>query len=423
MLVFAVLYFQREERVLMLAKAIKNDPVESFVNRQNEDTFNQNIFDFFVSNKDLKDKVVKLEQTITERDEALRQRLEEKANLDSRAEEQDKVAESLRTQLQSHKQSYEELQAQMSQEINARKDDLNAEIARLTDLLATTQGQVEAQINEKARLNEKIETLKKAYHTRILELRSEANDLRRKIDKWEDEAGRRESVATGERYDGKIIQADLENKFVVVDLGKVNHVRRGMRFDVIRWRLNRWDYMGAVELTKVDTTTSQGVILDAIVQNKFCPVTGWVAPEAEMKYSPYAATGAQMTSVVELIKGDLVEKPSMKKLDPIVIGDYITNPFYSRDRQLKFVVTGNTVRYSVEDIKQQITRYGGLVTDRVDVDTDYLVLGFIPEEGDIAAGGAEAKERRADMVKMRDTAKQYGITIMREVELFEFLRN
>ncbi|MCX7934986.1 MAG: hypothetical protein N3A66_06975, partial [Planctomycetota bacterium] len=311
-------------------------------------------------------------------------------------------------------------QEEMTRRLNERNENLEAEITKYRNLVAESQQKITTLQAKNTTLSQEVARLQAIARDRILQIQRENQGLREVIEKWSREAGRREQVKV-EPYDGRIIQVDINNKFVVVDLGRQHRVHRGMRFDVIRWRLNKWDYMGQIELTKVDSTTSQGVILDAIVQQRICPLCGYVAKEPEEQVCPYCRGGASRDRVVELVKGDVEEKASMRKLDPIVVGDYITNPFYSKERQLRFVVAGEMLRYTPDEIKNQIKKFGGEIQDKVDVDTDYLVLGQIPEESAVA-GSEEQRKRRDLAVASLKTAKDYGIPIMREVELFEFLR-
>ncbi|MBN2713645.1 MAG: hypothetical protein JXR97_14585, partial [Planctomycetes bacterium] len=307
--------------------------------------------------------------------------------------------------------------------LQAKRDNLKAEKEdELRDGLTKAQSRSERLSRDIRVSEEREQNLRVAYQKRIMELHRVNGGLQQVIDKWQKETGRQEAIKT-EQYDGKIIQVDIDNKFVVIDLGRAQKVRRGMRFDIIRWRLNDWSLMGSIEITEVGETTSNGVILDAIVQKKVCPLTGYVAKSPEEKYSPFAAGGPGQNQVVELVKVDVEEKPSMNPMDPIIIGDYITNPFYSKDRELKFAVAGESIgdKHSVNEIKQLITNYGGIVQDKVDVDTDYLVLGRILDEGSVAES-EEAKKRRDATIKARDMATQYGIPIMREIELLNFIR-
>lgn len=414
--IFAALFFQRETNIQQLKTAIEKDSPKKLADSWN----NKGVKSQFTEIDTLRDTIKERDTSVTTLEDEGRKVKDNLKQEEDRSQTLNAKIGELKNEIKIKQNRIAELQQEMDKIREERREDLEARISQLETLYATEQGRSEALSRKGKRMEEMQEALRKAYHSRIMVLQRENHDLRDKIEKQEDLSGKRIS-AVQEDHDGKIIQVDIDSKFVVVDLGRIHKVKPGMRFDVIRWRLNKWDFMGAIELTKVDTTTSQAVILDKIVQQKVDPVTGYVAKSPEEKYSPFAAGGAQHDKAIELVKGDLEEKPSMKKMDPIVNGDLITNPFYSRKRVLKFMVTGEPVHYKVEEIRQQVRRYGGILQDAVDVDTDYLVLGRIPDETEIALD-ENAKARRLQMVKARDTAKRYGIPVMREVELFQFLR-
>lgn len=414
--IFATLFFQRETLIQQLTVAIKSNTTEKLIN----DWKNPNVRAQAQKELDLNLTIKKRDESITALEDEGRRTKDSLQAEQGRSEVMNAKIGELKNEIKTKQNRITELQQEMDKIRETRREDLEARIAQLETLYSTEQGRTEVLSREKTRLGGLQEALRKAFHSRIMTLQRENHDLRDKIAKVEKLSGSR-ITAVQEDHDGAVIQVDIDSKFVVVDLGRIHKVKPGMRFDVIRWRLNKWDFMGAIELTKVDATTSQAVILDKIVQQKVDPVTGYVATDPEEKYSPFAAGGAQHDKAIELVKGDLEEKPSMKRMDPIVNGDLITNPFYSRKRVLRFMVTGEPVHYKVEEIKQQVRRYGGILQDSVDVDTDYLVLGRIPDETEISMD-ENAKIRRLDMVKARDTAKRYGIPVMREVELFQFLR-
>ena len=73
--------------------------------------------------------------------------------------------------------------------------------------------------------------------------------------------------------------------------------------------------------------------------------------------------------------------------DPVVAGDLIGNVAFGRKRIHVFVVEGHFDLYGTgtpnavgaEEVKGLIKRFGGKVTDELDVQTDYLVLGTEPD--------------------------------------------
>lgn len=418
--VFAALYFQRETMIQTLKRDLNKASIEQLgrakYNNQNVMDLSSDVTKLESEVRDLKTKLVASKNQTVEKEALLKR--EETLVTEAQAK-----LERVRADLANKDSQLKEFEASLVKIRNRQDQEKQEQIARLKELCAKTQVRGEKLSEDVKRLEEKQQVIRAAYVQRIMELQRVNSGLQQVIDKWQKEIGRQEAMLT-EQYDGKIVEVNVDTKFIVVDLGRIHHVRPGMRFDVIRWRLNNWDVMGAVEITKVDATTSIGVILDAAVDKKVCPITGYEAKSPEERYSPFATTGANRNQAVELIKLDKEERKSMDRLDPILTGDLITNPFYSKNRKLRFVVAGEPVRdkLSINEIREMIVQYGGEVQDAVDVDTDYVVLGRIPDETAIA-DSEEAKLERKRTIQVRDTAVQYGIPIMREVELFNFIRN
>lgn len=223
-----------------------------------------------------------------------------------------------------------------------------------------------------------------------------------------------------EQYDGEVIDLDLITHMVVVDLGRVHNVRRGMRFDVIRWRMNRWNYIATVELTEVNHTSSVAIILKHEDELRVDPVTGYVARDPEERFSPFVAQGEDQDRVVPLARDTQDDVQDMDLLDPILKGDKILNPFYDREKVLRFAFAGDPVRYSPDVIKNTILEYGGEVHDEVRPTTDYLVFGKVPDR----KGANEADLQRIRLYEqMMNQAETYGVRILREVDLFDFFEN
>ncbi len=416
---FGALYLNREADIKTLKSAITNETIESLAG---EKWGNKHAREILQTVKDREETIVKLRESLADKEQTIKDYVDATSEQSKQAQVLNQRNQELKTEIKNLEISNKELNEKFDKVRRERNEQLETDNQNLHESYNKLQARSDVLRKKLKNMETLQEALLKAAQRQIMEVRRENNSLRQVIEKFEKESRGRVHLLS-EQYDGKIIQADIDNKFVVVDLGRVHKINRGMRFDVIRWRLNKWDYMGAIQITKVGTTTSQGVILSAIRQQKIDPVTGWVATDPEMKFSPYASTGTDNDKVVQLVKTDVVEKPSMRKLDPIVVGDFITNPLYSRKRTMKFVVAGQPVHYSTNEIKQQIINYGGIIQDDVDVDTDYLVLGKIPEESAVAELDNDVLTKlREKAVKALATAKEYGVPVMREVELFSIIR-
>jgi hypothetical protein len=182
--------------------------------------------------------------------------------------------------------------------------------------------------------------------------------------------------------------------------------------------------MGTVEITKVMPATSTVTILSKVKNYTICPLCGYTGT-SNMRNCPYCRKSGgeddiMATKVVPLMSGDVEEGSTMDPLDPIIEGDFITNPLYSRDRVLNFAIAGKPVKkYSTSELKTLIRKYGGKVSDTVGVETDYLILCQIPPQEE-----ATTKELKAEYdaaINAKNAANQYGIPIMREVDLLNMI--
>ena len=89
--------------------------------------------------------------------------------------------------------------------------------------------------------------------------------------------------------------------------------------------------------------------------------------------------------------------------DPIIQGDHLHNPIFHPDEVKMFVVSGDFYRYSQAELERFIIDAGGKVSKELDIKTNYLV-----------AGGNTADDLAL--------AKKYGITILSEQHLLEFIQ-
>lgn len=419
---FIYLFYDANQRVTALESRLKTGKVEDFLE------------DDVVAGKWRNEQIVKLLTDRNRYEETVEARNDEIETLQARIADTEAEVEEWKTRFNKSEGDLEEKENELNLKVSRIEQleteieklragghpQLEAQIENLQQELEKSQAQVEVLSRKLQRKEEMRQTVVRQLRRRIKLLERQSQGLQQVINnKMDVERGRQ--LLQGEAYDGAIIAADVKNRFVVVNLGSANRLRRGMRFDVIRWRFNKWEQMGAVEIVKVHPTVSEAVILDRITRKKVCPVTGYIAKDPEEEISPYARSGINRDKVVELVDAGIEEKPGMEPLDPILVGDKITNPFYSRERQLKFVVAGERVQYARPEIEEKIREYGGVIQNEVGVDTDYLVLGKIPEPGMIEQS-EEAKKRYERAVTSRDTAQLYGIPILREVELFDFLR-
>ncbi|MBP5233168.1 MAG: hypothetical protein J6333_07140 [Planctomycetes bacterium] len=342
-------------------------------------------------------------------------------------EQKVKTAEGKVKQLESDLQEANDLATQYRTKASER-DDFESDKNKREEQVAVLETEKKELTNEKELLQQNNAAVVASAKSRIQQLQRDKANLLTTITQ-KSEAVRKRSAAGNhaEDVDGKILSLDLTSKFCVLDLGSVNNVRRGMRFQVVRWAMNKWMVLGTVEIKKVNYSTSDAVIIDKPSVIKQCPLTGYIARDPEEVFSPYAATKDNGVVPLRSISAD--DESSMSDSNPIIVGDKIRNPLFERDKKLKFAFAGEPVVFSEDILRSRIETSGNEYQDKVDIDTDFLILGRVEEatlgkDKDAAAPNGDDKD--ADPAAKAQAAKafaeQYGIPIMREVELNDFLR-
>lgn len=297
------------------------------------------------------------------------------------------------------------------------KEDLKRKIDEISS-------QLDEVVRDKKSLQSNEKVLTESAQKRIQSLQREKAQLLEAINK-KTEAIRNRSSTKRDEADGAILSLDIPTRFCVIDLGRINGVHRGMRFDVMRSRQNKMVRLATIEVTKVGSSTSEAAILNEPSIKKVCPVTGYVAPNPEERYSPYAVgDGDRAIPLATVVQEDVC---TMKESDPVVVGDIIVNPVFEKDKKLKIAFAGDPVIYPIDVLKNQIQEAGAQLQDKVDIDTDFLVIGRLDEAKINAIGGekdaAEKDPKLEEYRKTLDIASQYGIPVIREVELYDYLRN
>lgn len=424
---FGVTYYTNQDKYDLAKQELRDSPYQKYANDFN----NKNVENLMIE-------VNKLSEAIPNDDgsgmmgiEALRQRIRELRDQTAATQADIETREGIRASTAAERKALNTDIAEKDAEGREVIEDFNAKRGQLDKPVmeelqkylgehSETMGRYKEAIKEKlsAEINEPF-VIQDGFAT--IKTLLEENERLRDAIRVKVEAVRYQKSQKTEEYDGRIILADAPGRFVTVNLGRRDNVHRGMRFDVIRRRKNEWAYMGIIELTRVDASKSNAVILDGTQDRKICEQCGYVATDPEMQYCPYCSSGEDGDRIVRLIRTDLAEKEPMAELDPILEGDFITNPLYSPRKNLRFVITGEPVFYEPEVLAYQITENGGTVQETISENTDFLVLGRVPEINEETMGEEEI-ERIQSYQKALEIADQYGIPIMREIDLINFFR-
>ncbi len=113
---------------------------------------------------------------------------------------------------------------------------------------------------------------------------------------------------------------DPKYKVAFIDLGTRNGVRNGMTFEVYSGRHPESMAVkkGRLEVVDAGAFSSRCVVLNAVLENRWDPLTGWVPEKPEYLFSKYAADGAEESNAVPLIARTTVkDKVEAMRLEKI----------------------------------------------------------------------------------------------------------
>lgn len=219
-----------------------------------------------------------------------------------------------------------------------------------------------------------------------------------------------------DQADGKVVASDPLRNVFSINLGTGSGVQNGFRFEVFTYRPgHKRKIKGYGEVTKAGDVQSECMVLNYPIDLPGDPLADYVAAQPEEIFSPLSQSGKKgasanrMTATKPIIFGQ-------DKLDPIVEGDFIQNPFFEPNRQLTFYVvdlkdmTGerqkSAIRYTRPEIEAAAQRYGAKVVEAVDTNVNYVIVQKNP-------GDDPEYKKAVDL----------GIPIVYEWELFRFLDN
>jgi len=238
-----------------------------------------------------------------------------------------------RAAVEERRKGREEVKAQLPVRKQQAIDALKKEIARINEVTAKENETFNDRKTKLAEARQKAEQEAAAevekYAADEIKVLNEIRELRRQL----------EELKTKEviKYDlnvvhGKILSPDIFNKRAFLDIGSRERVVPGLRFLVGRRGVHdRFDFKGRVEVTKVWMTTSEVAILELF------------DPER-----------------------------------PIVEGDWIVNPLFSKERPLVMAFVGEErpvrLRYSVDEASRRIREIGSVVRREITLDLDFVIF-------------------------------------------------
>lgn len=285
---------------------------------------------------------------------------------------------------------YERMLAAVIPELNrlrAARDEADGSYARARETARQERRDLEQQIEqlrqEKGRLeNEKIEAAKE-WDSEKRRLLNEKDEIQRETEKLREDAfvaeARLQSTISKleERIrqmhekeqrsladtdaDGEIVHANHRLGRAWIDIGRKDRLRRGVTFEVFQYiKGGKRKKKGMIEIKTVEDDHAMAAIISEV-----------------------------------------------DAADPIVKGDLIASPFYDKRKEMVFVFVGDALtneRYERSQLERRVTDFGGRVDEAVSIDTDFVV----------AIRNAEQSPEFAKAV-------QFGVVIMREADLLEFI--
>jgi hypothetical protein len=275
------------------------------------------------------------------RDEAFQKRdAAGKAETDTKKQADDAIA-SLREE---HKKALEQVA-----DIQARFEDLDNKFK-----------------TEKAEWVKELERAKDDCSDKLIALGRQNNfkdntiaNLLSRIERLEEEVNKEKTIEDVEP-DGKIVSVLSSSGKGWINLGRVNHLRKGIVFRVFQYiKGGKKGYKGTVEVQRVDENMSE----------------------------------------VRVLQED--------DLNPIVGGDFISSPFYDPKAEPVFVFAGTELEskdVTKDYIVAKMKAYGAKVDDKVNLDTDFIVA-----------------VKNYESTPEYKAARELSVTIIRERDLLEYI--
>ncbi|MBI5368081.1 MAG: hypothetical protein HZA54_13660 [Planctomycetes bacterium] len=268
-------------------------------------------------------------------EEALLRAQDKASHLESRA----LWAESEKTQAKGSaaaaKKRMDDVRAIKEQEIQRLRqklDDLNKQLA---DEGAAYAQRVNSLNTQSRQLDDDIAALERKQADEKMRKQNELNKARADLDELlKKEAIVRDFTET----QGEIVDSDTRREYSIINLGDQNRILPGLKFRVFRKdKGGRKRWKGEVEVKQVFEDHSK------------CSIT------------QLADAG-----------------------DPLVHGDFITNPLYGAQHPKRIAlvgqVSGKNSLYTMDELKRRILTTGAVIEDTVTIHTDYVLRGADAEE-------------------------------------------
>ncbi|MBI3272588.1 MAG: hypothetical protein HYZ53_26600 [Planctomycetes bacterium] len=253
----------------------------------------------------------------------------------------------LKLELAEHEKGISQRSAAAAKErknmVQAIKD---AEIARLRDKFGQLQKQlsdegtayanrIQSMTTQSRQLDDDLATLERKQADERMRKQNEVNKTKADLA----ELLKKEAIVRDfTEVQGTVVDSDTRREYAVINLGSPDRIVPGLKFRVFRkdkGGLKRWK--GEVEVKQV--------------------------------FGDYSRA-----SITQLSSDG----------DPLVHGDFITNPLYGREKPKRVVIagkiSGKTFPYEMDELRRRIAATGAVLEDTVSIFTDYVLRGQEAEE-------------------------------------------
>ncbi len=326
------------------------------------------------------------------------------------------------------------------EELQKEDEELNRIIKEESDIYRQT---LEELIKKKKTVEEEIPKEKEKHRNELSRLQTALAQMRQEL---KESLQQHQLIYQSPPKQGTVLVSDPNRKFVVINIGSNHGVRKNMRFEVFS-ETKGYDkkIKGVLVIRDIDPGTSTAVLLrqfeelnpvipgDYIGNPFFRPLTSSIIKGKVLEFNPReswvtinlgSSHGIVKDTVLNIYvpqKGADVDikararvekvEPNMSKCRivfrtniPIVKGDAVATQ-YSESGAKEIVLAGDFVKkYTDEQIKSNLVRFGHTVAENVSPDTDYLIVG--------SSGSIGGK---------KENARELGVMIMKEDDLLRYL--
>jgi hypothetical protein len=287
------------------------------------------------------------------------------------------------------------------------KEGLTQERNKQDATFAEERTRLQGQIND---LRDQISREQDSATKRKEEFRSQRSKLETDLNQARDELRKftaRERQTADIIPNGMVLKTDYETKIAIIDIGSSNGIKLGFRFEVFQIRAGVYrESKGFLEVKTVNPETATCTLVERNIELPRCPVCGYTARMPEEIYCPYCSGGTSGIGVQKLNASPKKVVLGINPDNPVAASDLIWNPLFGEAKGKIVVYKGDPLlpnRYARAYIEDTIKNYGNRLAEDVSAEVDLLVAGRL------ATDTVEA-------------ARELGIPIVYEFELFPFLR-